>query len=183
MTLVILLPVVLGVIVAYRFYMNKNINTHAAMNALEEANAHRKRLTDKINRKIKIIYTFTQLVSSMQFNMGITFPPAFAAMTSGMSVSGLNPFDFVPFACVATTNYYDKLLATCLAPICISLVLLLAHLGFRHKTAKFFSWFLVLTYLVLLSCSSVVMGTLNCDYFEDTGKYYMVSDVSSPIFK
>ena len=53
-------------------------------------------MLDNMKTKGRILIAFSQLVSSVGFNLGISFPTNFASFLSVLSITGLDVFQFLP---------------------------------------------------------------------------------------
>ena len=134
----------------------------------------------KLKPKLKIMWAFSQLVSSMGFTLGVTFPDLYSAFLSILDVANFDFFQVIPLNCVVSTNYYFGLLMTTLFPLGLCGILRCVYLIWKSPELKstLFWLFLLLAYLVLPACTSVLLRMFKCDYFEDVDTEFMVADYS-----
>ena len=140
------------------------------------------RFFEQIKTKLRILVAFSQLVSSIGFNLSINFPSNYTRFLSILSISGLDLFQFLPMDCMMSSDYYDRLLMNTATPLALAAVLVLLHLKFGRSEARqggtnaFFLVLLNLMYILLPSVSSVILVTFKCDYFEGNDTWYMQAD-------
>lgn len=152
-----------------------------------------------IKPKLKIMTAFAQLVTTMGFNLNISFPNRYARFLNSFDFVNLSLFKVVPIDCVLDSNYYRQLLTTTLLPLFIGAIILILHwcnsrqldshvnehgahriddAEFLKHKRRYLTIFLLLSYLILTTCSSVILRTFKCDYFEDNDTWYMSADYS-----
>ena len=150
--------------------------------------SEKKSLYAKLKPKAKIMIAFAQLVSSMGFTLGVSFPSAYTKFLSVFDLANLNPFQLVPIDCMYPTNYYWRMAVTTITPLVVGGILLTLHFSCNNSSnlaeaeakhqRRFFSLFLLLSYLILPTCSSAILRMFKCDEFEDVGTSFMVADYS-----
>jgi predicted outer membrane repeat protein len=142
--------------------------------------------------QLKILITTFQICSTIPVAMTVTFPPQFASYLSAMSVFNLNVLSVVPVNCAhaGRYNFIDKMVMLTLAPIGLSLVLLLAcfveyarhtvsyvtsskasagavelevqQIKRNKVVSRYLTMFFFLTYLVLPFVSTTIFRTFLC---------------------
>jgi hypothetical protein len=142
--------------------------------------------------QLKILTTTFQITSTIPIAMEVAFPPQFARYLSAMSVFNLNVMSVVPVDCANAGgyNFIDKLVMITLAPIGLSLLLLLActveysyrSLAYKQLcaaevnqdvldaqekklskvVARYLTLFFLLTYLVLPFIATTIFRTFLC---------------------
>jgi len=139
--------------------------------------------------KFKILASSFQIVSQFESVLSVRFPPAFEQFTRLVSkFVNLDALNLAKVGCVVQTNFYDKLLFSTLAPICISVIILICgrllmarakdHARRVRVVDGAFSIFFSLTYLVFAVVSTTIFDTFNCRTFGDDETEYMESDQS-----
>lgn len=138
-----------------------------------------------LGSQLKIVITTFQICTTIPVSMNVTFPPQFARFLDSMSFFNLNLLSTVPLACASdpTYTFIDKLVMITLAPIGLSLLLLLccivetAHYAVRccgvksqetkeiitQVVTRYLTMFLFLTYLVLPFVSTIFRTYLCTD--------------------
>jgi hypothetical protein len=135
-----------------------------------------------IKTKLRILIAFSQLVSSIGFNLTITFPSNYTHVVSALSISGLDIFQFLPMDCMMSSNYYDRLFITTVIPLVLAAALICLHIKFGRSeerqggTNVFFLILLNLMYILLPSVSSVILMTFKCDHFQGNDTSYLQVD-------
>lgn len=106
----------------------------------------------------------------MGFNLSLSFPEVFNDFVGIFDVFNLSLLDLLAVDCWSPHNYGTALVLTTLIPLSIAAVLV----GVFQKLPKgnpnrptVFQAFLVLTFLVLPSCSSIIFHTFKCTEFHE----------------
>ena len=129
----------------------------------------------KIAPKLKIMITFTQLVSGFGFVLSFKFPGIFNDVLNIADGLNLNLFKVAPFPCFfPETGFFEDLVVSTMYPIILSMVLLSLHWWTnRRKKADeershtFWTLFLVLSYLVLPGTASKTFSAFRVDDFTE----------------
>ena len=85
---------------------------------------NKKHWANRLKTKVKILSSSFQIVCEFAATLKVSFPPVFSGFTKW--VSTIVQFDFISigsFGCMVDTNYYGSLLLYTLAPIVITLLL------------------------------------------------------------
>ena len=115
----------------------------------------------------------------MQPNLGIIFPPL---MTKALSYLDMINLDFIPalsLSCMFNDfDYISKIYVTTLAPIAVSVLVLLGNLviergDIKRAVSASVNTFLVLTFVVFIACSTVIFTFFKLDKFPETGMTYL----------
>ena len=148
--------------------------------------------------KVKILWTFTQLVSGFGFVLDVDFPEPYDTLVEALSSINLNILSVAPVACYySDKTFLSDLVMTTMMPIGVSAVLLTLH-NIKKRKAKpdgeqgqsrsnedrgpYFELFLLLTYLVLVSTASKVCSSFKIDKFQvdeedpPSARYYAAVD-------
>ena len=141
--------------------------------------------THPSSRQIKILWTFTQLVSKFGFVLDVSFPEPYESFVAALGGINLDMMSIAPFECVApSTTFMDGLVVTTMIPIGIAAILLALH---KYKPtplrqgSPYFSLFLLLTYLLIVSVSSKICSSFKVDEFDvddEETRYYLAVDYS-----
>ena len=125
----------------------------------------------------------------MQPNLGIIFPPL---MTKALSYLDMINFDFIPAFNLSCTfddfDYISQIYVTTLAPIGVSVLILLGNLviergDIKRAVSASANAFLVLTFLVFIACSTVIFGFFKLHKFPEIGMTYVeAGELSAPSF-
>ena len=131
-----------------------------------------------IKTKIKIIWTFSQLISGLSFVLDVQFPDPYSSVAAALGNLNLSFFQLAPVECTfPDSNFFTDLVFSTSWPILVAAVLLSLHWRNRAKTQTYFSSFLVLTYLILPGASSKIFSTFKYDEFiiDDETTWHFVS--------
>lgn len=117
--------------------------------------------------------------------LSVEFPANFTSFISSLGFINLDFVEALPLDCYMENNYIRQLVVMTCTPIILSLLLFMASKIYEcvkpdHKDAihtHYFSFFLVLTFLVFPSVSGKIFRTFSCDEL-DNGKSYLRADYS-----
>jgi hypothetical protein len=134
--------------------------------------------------KIPIV-TFQILVQYINIT-GLKLPSLYSTFVSWLEVFSVNLGWLLSLGCINSFDFYDKLLVSTLSPIAVTLVLACTYAclkyqqieRFKEIAAKHYLVFLVMTYLIYSTVSTVVFQTFACDTLEATGVSYLRADYS-----
>jgi hypothetical protein len=157
----------------------------------------------ELRAQFKILITTYQIVSTVPGNLDVEFPGSFTSFLKAFSVFNLNVIAVVPFSCTNHYTYIDKLVASTLFPVALTLLLALLWLleaGWQATRSswndsrvqqqldalrdQYLTYFFFLTYLVLPSVSTTIFQTFLCTNVdprgEDNDAYdsYLIADMS-----
>eukprot|EP00617_Octactis_speculum_P026309 CAMPEP_0185755014 /NCGR_PEP_ID=MMETSP1174-20130828/13561_1 /TAXON_ID=35687 /ORGANISM="Dictyocha speculum, Strain CCMP1381" /LENGTH=758 /DNA_ID=CAMNT_0028433427 /DNA_START=174 /DNA_END=2447 /DNA_ORIENTATION=+ len=149
----------------------------------------------ELKTKLKIVLSFTQVVSSFPSQFDVPFPDSFSAICAQLkALTSLDVYGLFPRDCFMdyrTNIYIQELLFQTLAPLALAGLLGSWYVirrwccggGLSEETLRRYHdstmfWFLLLTYMVLVPCSSVVLGVFNC-YSVGSGTSFMHADYST----
>ena len=127
----------------------------------------------KLAPKLKIIITFSQLVSGFGFALAFRFPEPYTSFVGGLEsltdTVSLNLFSMAPTECYYYgTNYFTNLVFSTMYPIVLSVILTGLHArdqARKKEGSPWFSIFLALTYLILPSAAVKIFYSFKWDYF------------------
>jgi len=137
--------------------------------------------------RCKVLLVFFQILGSITLSFpNVNLPPSFAAMARRAAALGISLGDFVADTCVGEFDYLHTLVAATAAPICVALSLFGSYGLYvtwtradKEDRATFkrmvFLVFLLMTYTVYSTTSTVVIRSLQCDDdFKDSvhSRYY-----------
>ena len=132
--------------------------------------------------KVKIMWTFSQLLSGFGFVLDVRFPNPYSSVAAALGNLNLSFFQLAPVECTfPDSNFFTDLAFSTSWPIVVAVVLLSLHVRNRANTQTYFSLFLILTYLVLPGASSKIFSAFKCDEFiidDDTTRYFVAVDYS-----
>ncbi|GMI60191.1 hypothetical protein ScalyP_jg10056 [Parmales sp. scaly parma] len=140
---------------------------------------NKKHWANRLKTKVKILSSSFQIVCEFAATLKVSFPPVFSGFTKW--VSTIVQFDFISigsFGCMVDTNYYGSLLLYTLAPIVITLLLVVYILlgKVMHRSDKLkqkeifdncFTFFLTMTFAVYAVMSAAKEAARNEN--EDEG--------------
>jgi hypothetical protein len=111
------------------------------------------------------------------------FPPAFTELGNMMSVFSFDFINLAPFGCLVYSRYDEVVVYFTLIPLVVFVILVLlfkyhTKKGHTEKANKYFSRFLICTFIVLPALSTRVLTTYACKTFDDDYGSYMVADYS-----
>jgi hypothetical protein len=157
----------------------------------------------ELRAQFKILITTYQIVSTVPGNLDVEFPSSFTSFLKAFSVFNLNVISVVPFACTNHYTFIDKLVASTLFPLALTLLLALLWLleaGWQATRSswndsrvqqqldalkdQYLTYFFFLTYLVLPSVSTTIFQTFLCTNVDPRGEdndasdSYLIADMS-----
>ena len=137
----------------------------------KERNARLLKKARKLMPKLKIMFTFSQLVAGFDFILNVRFPEPFASVMNALDSLNLSFFKMAPPSCyIYGANFMTDLVFTTLYPIAISMALLALHGRQKdEESSTYFSLFLLLTYLVLPSTALKIFSSFKTDEFDAGG--------------
>ena len=154
----------------------------AASARMERAANRMERAHKEVKSKLKIMVTFSQLISGFGFVLDVRFPDPYSSVAAAFGNLNLNFFQLAPIECTyPESNFFTDLAFSTTWPILVAVVLLSLHLRNRRTTQSYFSLFLILTYLVLPVTSSKIFSAFKCDEFivdDETSLYFVSVDYS-----
>ncbi|GMH87753.1 hypothetical protein TrST_g3113 [Triparma strigata] len=182
----------------YNITGGRRNSINAAIAGFTKASADKNHWLSRIRTRVKILFSFYQIVSSLPETLSIVFPKMYTKFINIVSViSKLNFFEMINLECFlqktqwlpkSVYGYYGAFLATMLTPILISFALLGFTLYMRRKqnsvearrkleATSFFLFFLLL-YLVFTNTTQMAFSTLYCGTYSDDKHEYLVVDKS-----
>jgi hypothetical protein len=117
--------------------------------------------------KIKAFTSFAQISVNVGFSCGVSMPAAFNAAVGPLQVFNLAILPALGLNChYSNYDYIDSMVVTTLVPlgVCASIMACVAVADFK----KVFYAFLIFTFLILVSTSTVVLEFFQCEYFQET---------------
>lgn len=155
-----------------------------------------KRNFARLASQMKIIVSTYQVITSASTVLDVTMPTSFTNFADVADFLNLNLSGALPFACSGSYSFIDHLFITTLAPVAISLLILVGFVfewtraririqnnhnrrrgakrrKFNQLFNKYFKYFLYLAYMVLPSVSTIIFQMFPCvdvdPANEDTG--------------
>ncbi|GMH88795.1 hypothetical protein TrVE_jg431 [Triparma verrucosa] len=160
-------------------------------NEIFKATATDNHWSKRYKTKAKILTSFYQIVSRLPYTLAIKFPDVYSAFSTAISsVFNLNIIGLINVGCLLPTSmysFYGGFLVTALAPIVLSLLLLLVTLRQRRNldpyaanklTSERFGYFFGLAYLVFPGTTTTAFATFLCTTYGDDETYWLISDRS-----
>jgi predicted outer membrane repeat protein len=164
---------------------------HSWVSKMNRVASNRKFQTLRV--KAKIVISFCQIIYEMGPALSIVFPTDYSVFISYYALLQLNLVNIPNIGCVFSTNYYDQLLFSTIAPFVIFTVAALA-IQFTVIRARRLNernpWYSVerarkdtinaafaISYFVLVNVSTKVFQVFQCETF-DNGESYLVADYS-----
>ena len=150
-----------------------------------------KRKYARLKTKVKISAVFVQMAVTFPDQFNVVYPQAYQDLCRQLGyIFSLEIFPSIPASCTMDYRrnlYFYHLLFQTLGPLVVIAFGLMYYSVRRsfldrndkqklHESCMF--WFLLLTYLVYPSCSTVVLAVFNCEDF-DKGEKYMYADYST----
>jgi hypothetical protein len=154
--------------------------------------------------KLRIPVVVLQILTQFIAITGAQMPPQYRKFIRWINVINLDMQWLLSVGCVVQITFYGKLLLTTLLPLLVVAVLGIIHMTvcYKHRTvrivhdpatmrqrsmrtdaleravAKHSQAFLLFTFLIFPTVSTVVFQTLACDYLEDTQQNWLRADYS-----
>ena len=131
-------------------------------------------LRDNFNRrasKIRILISFTQVISRLQVTFRLTFPPVvmqFLRWFNLFEFLNVFQFAFMP-SCLHQLNYYEQLMGKVLMP---AVILLAALVGFKATQQRWmYEFFLLLSFVCYPAFCDSLFLFFDCMLYEDGETY------------
>jgi len=155
--------------------------------------------------KAKIVVTTYQIVSTIPFTTGATFPTIFMSFVNAIRVVNLNFSAAIPMSCSQTYTFVDRLIFATVMPICLSVMIVVVGLAHRavvaatttttlseqdreeklsHLVSSYLTIFFYLTYLILPSVTTTIFRTFLCTNLDPNGEddadsdWYLTADMN-----
>jgi hypothetical protein len=155
--------------------------------------------------RLKILLVTLQVIISAGSTLKITLPDNFARFSQLSSLINFSVIDIIPISCVYHNDFVGKLMMTTLFPIILSAAIFIifvgevvyrrrielqnggsakiAYLIFRRLKVRYFSIFLLLTYFVLPSVTTMIFKMFICENVDPNNEdslenYYLAADYS-----
>ena len=142
----------------------------------------------RVEKKVKTLFAYFQLVSGFAFNLDMSFPEPFAGVVDALKFLNVDIFTVLPLTCSFEASYRGSLVASTLTPLLFALTFLgfhtyqHFHTKFVDRSRFFFQGFLLILYVVLPSTSSKCFAVFRCSEYEVSADgdvaYYMAVDHS-----
>ena len=125
--------------------------------------------------RIKVLLVFFQILGSISFSFpAVKLPPAMASLNRKVAVVGLDIGVFLAQTCVGDFDFLHTLQAMTIGPLAVTFVLFGSYFAYgclRTRSQEdlmtfkrmVYNLFLLLTYCIFTTCSTVVIRALQCD--------------------
>ena len=133
---------------------------------------------------LKVVWSTYQIVSTVSWNLSVTFPAPFDRLLFVLSYLQL---DFLSLDCVqGKVSFMSRVYVMSLVPILLSLVIFIVYvarilLGATNRSrihAQHFFAFLLLSYMVLPQVAMIQFQALDCDELAHNGESFLRTDSS-----
>ena len=130
--------------------------------------------------KVKILYVTSQIVGSVSWATGVTWPDPFNSLSRLVGTIA-SPFEVIPVECITNQhNFFGYMLVMTLGPVALALLLLLVsrkQLGGHLTQSNALAGIIMISFLVLPSTSLVLFRFFVCTEMRN-GEMFLDADLS-----
>lgn len=191
MTTVIFLAVVGAAALLIKYKSKLALVFGGMASRMNKVAANRKFHTLRV--KAKIVIAFCQIVYQMGPALGIVFPANYSTYISYYSILQLNLVSLPNVGCMVSTNFYDSLTVSTIAPfvifaaVAIYIQLVALHAMRQNERNPYYTTqrarrdtinaAFAISYFVVVNVSTKIFQVFQCETFDD-GQSYLVADLS-----